>query len=103
MMDHENIMKPSVTSKIASSAGEIAEIEKAFNNYPIFPPNVSKIMQEPKITINNVTLTDAQAMAVRVAIADMEYECTGSPSDRHHMYRDLLREVLTIIMRQDAS
>lgn len=57
---------------------------------------------EPRIIINNHQLSEAQAMAVRVAICSFESEC-NSPDGRNLLgkiadgYRDRLGEVLALM------
>lgn len=60
---------------------------------------------EPDIIINGITLTDAQAMAVRVAISAFAPDCGD---DEHgvamnRLYRERLREVFRIMVRPNRG
>ncbi len=59
---------------------------------------------EPKITINGVELTEAQAMTVRVALTSFDFSLTdGSLGDDQHgkemigLYRERLRELYKVM------
>lgn len=59
-------------------------------------------MDEPEITINGVRLTDAQAMAIRVAIASFDTDCGNDEHGRAmtRAYTDRLNEVFRIMNRK---
>ena len=65
-------------------------------------------MKEPKITINGHTLTDAQAMAVRVACTCFEIQ-TGSEEGRRDIgpaadgYTARLREVFAMMVSEEVA
>ena len=60
---------------------------------------------EPEITINGVRLTNAQAMAVRVAVSSFDADCGD---DEHGIamtkaYTDRLNEVFRIMLGKPAA
>jgi hypothetical protein len=61
-------------------------------------------MDEPEITINGVPLTNAQAMAVRVAVSSFDPDCGD---DEHglmmtNLYASRINEVLRIMLEKAA-
>jgi len=61
-------------------------------------------MGEPEIIINGARLTDAQAMAIRVAISSFDYDCGDDDHGRAmtKAYTDRLNEVLRIMIGKAA-
>lgn len=61
-------------------------------------------MREPVITINGVTLSEGQAMAVRVACSNFDGWLVGNTlgeddKELHQNYRERLAEVFKLVLR----
>jgi hypothetical protein len=64
-----------------------------------------KRFAEPKITINGVELTEAQALTVRVAISGWDWDCGEDEVGKamSKAYRARAREILKIMLPRKPS
>jgi uncharacterized protein (DUF3084 family) len=75
-------------------------------NEPEIQQNEPEIQQnEPEITVNGTPLTDAQAMAVRVAISSFDADCGYDEQGKAmaQAYTERLNEVFRMMIGKPAS